>query len=401
MNIASIKIDIHVQIPALHPTILKGEDQMKKSMVILCAIMLMLSLGSFVNAASFMSLGDLEGGSYFSRAMDVSADGSVVIGEGASSLGDESFRWTKSQGIEGLGFVGQAYAVSSDGSVIVGHSVHRAFRWTEAQGMENLGSLTGGYDSEAWDVSSDGSVVVGLRDSDDGLKAFRWTQAQGMEDLEDFPGGDNKYARGVSSDGSVIVGGSNTDEGMRAFRWTGEGGMEDLGTLTGWHNSEAWDVSSDGSVVVGVSETYSWPEAFRWTEEGGMEGLGSIPGGGHSSIAYGVSSDGSVIVGMSGYTNSGNKAFIWDHANGMQSLQDVLIDDYFLDLTGWELLSAYGCSSDGLTIVGYGINPDGYNEAWIAELHPNVEPIPEPTTILLIGSGLVGLAGFRRKFKEA
>ncbi|GAH22327.1 unnamed protein product, partial [marine sediment metagenome] len=47
------------------------------------------------------------------------------------------------------------------------------------------------------------------------------------------------------------------------------------------------------------------------------------------------------------------------------------VNDFGVDLTGWTLRSATGISDDGLTFVGYGLNPSGYQEAWIAT-------IPEP-----------------------
>ena len=43
---------------------------------------------------------------------------------------------------------------------------------------------------------------------------------------------------------------------------------------------------------------------------------------------------------------------------------------------------------DGLTIVGYGINPSGNTEAWIAT-------VPEPGTFVLAGVGFVALAALR------
>jgi hypothetical protein len=76
----------------------------------------------------------------------------------------------------------------------------------------------------------------------------------------------------------------------------------------------------------------------------------------------------------------GTKAFIWDSKHGVRYLKDVLVNDCNLDLTGWTLQRATGISADGLTIVGYGTNPAGLTEGWIAV-------IPEPATFLLLAFG--------------
>lgn len=100
-----------------------------------------------------------------------------------------------------------------------------------------------------------------------------------------------------------------------------------------------------------------------------------------------VSADGTIVVGV-GNSASGSEAFIWDSVNGMRSLQSVLTEDFGLDLTGWTLNEALGVSNNGLTIVGRGINPNGFLEAWIAT-------VPEPCAFAFLASG--GLVLTRRR----
>ena len=128
-----------------------------------------------------------------------------------------------------------------------------------------------------------------------------------------------------------------------------------------------------------------------------MVGLGALPGGpfGPSSLATGVSGDGTLVVGTSaaGQAADGDaiqSAFIWDSTQQMRNLQDVLTNDFGLDMTGWHLSQANAISLDGTTIVGHGTNPDGFTEAWMAV-------IPEPSTALLLASGLLVLARKRRR----
>ncbi len=379
----------------------------------------MVAMPSFLLGASFEGLGDLSGGDLSSEAVGIAADGSVVVGKSESALGMEGFRWTETGGLTGLGdlsggdFKSVARGVSGDGSVVVGEGLSisggEAFRWTEAGGLTGLGDLAGGvFKSEATGVSSDGSVIVGGSASDApaaietfrwtqaggrfsggsgsaeetvvaglsvtiaGLEAFRWTQAGGMVGLGDLTGGSFfSLARGVSSDGSVVVGRSESESGMEAFLWTEAGGMAGLGDLAGGSFfSLANGVSSDGSIVVGRSESASGIEAFRWTEAGGMTGLGDLAGGGYFSEALGVSADGSVIVGWSTPASGEDalEAYIWDAGVGMSALKSVLEIELGLDLTGWTLIQASAVSEDGLKIAGWGTNPGGQKEAWVADL---------------------------------
>lgn len=195
-------------------------------------------------------------------------------------------------------------------------------------------------------------------------------QSASFRGLGILAGGSASYATGVSSDGSTVIGFSCFTSGSQGFRWTRRGGLVNIGPLPGAESN--LDVgfvaiqSVDGSVMVGQRNSASGNEAFRWTSQSGVVGLGFLPGA-TSSVACAVSGDGSVVVGKS-CSASGTEAFAWDTVHGLRSLQTVLTADYGLDLTGWNLTAASAISPNGSSIVGYGTNPNGQIEAWLAKV---------------------------------
>lgn len=372
------------------------------------AVGIVMCSASAYGDAYFLGLGGLPGSSA-SMAYAISPDGTAVVGTtiGGFPYVERAFRWTAETGMVDLGGLplggdGHAYGVCADGSAVVGYGNNyigtQAFRWTAETGMVSLGVPTGPNESSvARDLSWDGSVAVGYTWLFQN-KAFRWQDGV-TTFLGDFPGGDlYSEAYGMSADGSVVVGRGTNSGGYMAFRWTPTSGLVALGDLPGGgQDSWARDVSADGSVIVGRGKSAYGSEAFQWTapsadSRGGMIGLGDLPGGDFFSEALAVSADGSVIVGGSISGDSGymGEAFIWDAENGMRSLRDVLTTEYGFDLTGWHLYKATGISADGLTMAGYGYNPDRFGtQAWVAH-------IPEPATLSLLALG--SLAAMRRTY---
>jgi probable HAF family extracellular repeat protein len=331
--------------------------------------------GAPIAKAIFKGLGSLPGSSGPSYPYAISRNGNVITGTALSSTSNNynAFRYSEIEKMKDLGILpgdtySAGYGLSFDGSVVVGTSFNssnqrEAFRWSASGGMIGLGFLPGYTESIALAASGDGSVVVGH--CEPWFEAFHWSQSAGMVSLG------VGYPNYISTDGTVVVGGGfvltgpGTTAYLQAVQWIQQNDPVGLGYLPGDDRSEAWAISDDKLVVVGWSGLATGQsQAFRWTQQIGMVGLGRLNPQDTDSTALGVSQNGSVVVGKS-FSDTSSEAFIWRIGQGLQSLKEVLTTEYKLDLTGWQLLSAYGISDDGKVITGTGVNPSGNDEGWI------------------------------------
>jgi probable HAF family extracellular repeat protein len=362
-----------------------------------------------VPGAKFQGLGFLDPRDFESEAHDVSADGRIVAGH---TLGFRGVYWNEQSDIAYVGNLpnggigASAWAISGDGSVIVGQASSdggfEAYRRVNGV-MTGLGDLPGGpFTSNAYDVSADGNVVVGWGisgESPSSALAFRWTPTTGMQSIGDLPGGRvHSEARAISGDGSTITGlavGSAVEP--VAFRWTQASGMRPLHDPTFASRSTGFDASFDGSVIVGefgVGAAFQLP--FRWTSESGMTPL-SLPAGKTYGAAVVVSDDASLIGGWSAVgVAMGRDAVLWDAQARPRFFQEILTQDYGLNLNGWRLQAIAGISANGRVFVGSGTGPDGRTQAWRAVL-----PIPEPKTGALVLFAMITCAVTRSQISRS
>ena len=358
-------------------------------------------------------LGDLSGSSFYSTAWGVSADGTIVVGQGTGDSGTQAFVWDGTNGMDGLGdlpggsFNSSAQAVSADGSIIVGwgrsEPGKEAFVWDSVNGMRGLGDLSGGvFDSVAYGVSRDGSRIVGTGKSDSGSEAFIWDEVNGMRSLKDvltdlgldLTGWSLWDAYRISDDGKTISGrGQNPDGNSEAWiAYLGSApeislsaAINNLNYETdpdadGYYDTFSFDISLDFNIVSGPANVFvqitstatgqSWWSAdpinlssgsaansatFNFDQTDFQDRFsGNI--GLNFSVKIWDQSKKQIFLGTTEVTGGPVKAESQDRIAFFSPLGDLPGRSFFI--------AAYGISDDGNTVVGQSDSANG-SEAFI------------------------------------
>jgi probable HAF family extracellular repeat protein len=334
-----------------------------------------------------------------SFALAISSTG-LVSGNAQTALGTpnprlNAFLWdgtslTNLGTIPGSNNFSRGYGVNASG-VVIGESDNnspRAFRWENGT-MPQLPTL-GGPTAVAHGIN-DAGQIVGIANTGTASRAVIWENG-GVRDLGAADGSTNTLARAWAINARGDVAGVSRAVGTtsQATLWAGGGAPVALGSLAdGTRFSEAFALN-DARQVVGRSFTgavtasgTSIFEAFLW-QGGTMTGLGSL--GFTFSQANGINASGWIVGSATDVSGAPAAALLWQ--DGASVDLNTLVDD----AAGWTLRSAQAINDRG-QIVGYG-TVDGQTRAFV--LTP-VAVIPEPTTVALVGAGVLVLAGAARR----
>jgi hypothetical protein len=183
-----------------------------------------------------------------------------------------------------------------------------------------------------------------------------------------------KSCTNSSQCGGTCAGGPNN-----GLRCTSNGSCPDTPVCNAnplWNDDlfkgEAYDCTPEGGYAVGRNFNYGakWNSGYRMNPDGSFTEMLPVAGYEDRLIdPFAISDNGKVAVGMAGTRLTGTFPIMWSEATGTVDFQLFLVAQGLDELFFWYLAQNNTVSADGMTIGGYGYNPDGKMEGYIVDLH--------------------------------
>ncbi|MGO9611803.1 MAG: PEP-CTERM sorting domain-containing protein [Dissulfurispiraceae bacterium] len=201
----------------------------------------------------------------------------------------------------------------------------------------------------------------------------------------------------INNVGGVING--SASYGAGTYTQTA-GQMINNGTLTQTSINILGGVLSETGTINGTTTIGSGATVSPGHSPGTLTINGNFSSSGKSIFEIGGASSGLfdvlAINGPATFTG-GNIEF--DFINGYNPTAGTFLDFLLASsITGWNTLSV---TLLGLNGAGWDVNPSANGEMLSITEQGTYVGVPEPSTMLLLGTGLAGLIGFRKKFKRS